>query len=298
RETPSTELTLADEKQMELLNFLQSRCVSVEVHVVSKNDALSKWDRDHPDEQSIIEPFEGFPIILAETDTDEWVGIAPEVYFEEWYDYRPHEEESLWSTAFLFRNNVPIDDRADCYVRFNLESLLSRLDVPLRLKSGRATTVKQRFLELHEDKLPKIMAYQNTQAEEATLSLIEEIKQRLMGMELWTKQFFEPNFHAERFVVRVSKTKQNLLSSLATAAGFTRASEFLNLNSEDDLDEYDSEAVRQSEARLKVLDQWMTDNLKNLRSYEVGCMSVFYVYKIGQNVDGDWVGVTTVGIWT
>ncbi|MGD1929245.1 MAG: nuclease A inhibitor family protein [Leptolyngbyaceae cyanobacterium] len=184
RETPSTELTPADEKQMELLNFLQSRCVSVEVHVVSKNDALSKWDRDHPDEQSIIEPFEGFPIILAETDTDEWVGIAPEVYFEEWYDYRPHEEESLWSTAFLFRNNVPIDDRADCYVRFNLESLLSRLDVPLRLKSGRATTVKQRFLELHEDKLPKIMAYQNTQAEEATLSLIEEIKQRLMGMEL------------------------------------------------------------------------------------------------------------------
>ncbi|MEM1290484.1 MAG: nuclease A inhibitor family protein [Cyanobacteria bacterium P01_H01_bin.162] len=188
REQPVTELFSADKKQLELLSFLQSRCTEVQVYVVSKSDASCKWNRDHPEKQKVMEPFEGFPIILAETKTGEWIGIAPEVHFDcsdnerLFSNYDPFREEGLWSTAFLFRDCLPMRDRADCYVRFDLESLLSKLDVPLQLKSGIAKTVKQRALQLYGEQLPEIAACQNQQISEAILALIAEIKELLMGM--------------------------------------------------------------------------------------------------------------------
>ncbi|MEM9503344.1 MAG: hypothetical protein AAGA01_05240 [Cyanobacteria bacterium P01_E01_bin.43] len=32
--------------------------------------------------------------------------------------------------------------------------------------------------------------------------------------------------------------------------------------------------------------------------HEGGCMPISYLYNVGQNAASDWVGVTTVGIWT
>lgn len=42
----------------------------------------------------------------------------------------------------------------------------------------------------------------------------------------------------------------------------------------------------------------MAENLTRIRRYEGGCMSISYLYNVGQNAASDWVGVTTVGIWT
>jgi Nuclease A inhibitor-like protein len=49
---------------------------------------------------------------------------------------------------------------------------------------------------------------------------------------------------------------------------------------------------------LEPLDRLLVSNLSNLREYVVGCESVFYLYDVGQNSDGDWVGVSTIATWT
>ena len=214
-ETFREELFPEDEKQVELLKFLDSHCTEVQVYVVSKSDAPCKWAMDHPEEHSTVEPFEGFPIILAETKTGEWIGIAPEVKadFETRFgakrlstDCDPRLEQKLWQSAFRERERVPLTNRADCYVRFDTESLLESLNIPLHVGSLEGMTISQ-WVSFSGEKLSKVEACQNRKASEISLVLARKIKQMLLGMELYTRQFFEPDYSVERFVMRIADTQ-------------------------------------------------------------------------------------------
>ncbi|MEL6398781.1 MAG: nuclease A inhibitor family protein [Cyanobacteria bacterium J06626_4] len=303
-ETFREELFPEDEKQVELLKFLDSHCTEVQVYVVSKSDAPCKWAMDHPEEHSTVEPFEGFPIILAETKTGEWIGIAPEVKadFETRFgakrlstDCDPRLEQKLWQSAFRERERVPLTNRADCYVRFDTESLLESLNIPLHVGSLEGMTIAQ-WVSFSGEKLSKVEACQNRKASEISLVLARKIKQILLGMELYTRQFFEPDYSVERFVMRIADSKELLLCSLTDAVGFSRVCQFTELHDDDDV--YDDDSPIEKSPTLEPLDNWLLSNLTNLQEYVVGCMSIYYLYNVGQNTDGDWVGVTTVGIWT
>ncbi|WP_019502054.1 hypothetical protein [Pseudanabaena sp. PCC 6802] len=65
----SEEQQAEDRKQLEFIDFLRSRCKTVEVYFAEKYDAP----------RELNEKFESFPLILAETEDGEWIGITPEV---------------------------------------------------------------------------------------------------------------------------------------------------------------------------------------------------------------------------
>jgi hypothetical protein len=109
---------------------LRSRCKSLEVYLAQKNDG--------PD--AVETEFEEFPLILAETEDGDWIGIAPETNadFETRLNaerlvtsYDPHVEQRIWQSAFWKLENIAPPNRADFYVRFDLESLLRNSDVLL-----------------------------------------------------------------------------------------------------------------------------------------------------------------------
>jgi hypothetical protein len=159
------------------------------------------------------------------------------------------------------------------------------------------------FLSRNEKEIEKLLeqaARQREKTGEATLSLAAEIKEYLVGMKLFTRQLYEPHQPIDHFVMRVAASKELLISNLVDAMGFSRVCQFTEFSQEAELydeDEEDPEEKRYYTS-LEPLDRLLVSNLSNLREYVVGCESVFYLYDVGQNSDGDWVGVSTIAIWT
>lgn len=288
----SEEMQVEDRKQQVLIDFLQSHCQSLEVHLARKNDGPHEPETE----------FESFPLILAETKAEEWIGIAPEVDtdFETrlnaarlFPDYDPHAEQRIWRYAFWEIERIPPQNRADLYVRFDLESLLRSSEVPLSPISDRSITVRDSLMRNENaEALLEMAARQKAQVSKATLSLAAEIKELLVGMKLSTKQYYVPQQAVESFVMRAATSRELVLSGLLDAARFARVCQFIEFSKEAD----DTEDTRYTS--LKSLDQLLLHNLSNLREYVVGCMSVFYLYDVGQTSDGDWVGVRTTAVWT
>jgi hypothetical protein len=94
-----------------------------------------------------------------------------------------------------------------------------------------------------------------------------------------------------------SANKEFVLNSLLEAVGFVNTFAFQEFSKEaENYEGYPDEM--EDYTRLKPIDEFLVNNLSNLREYVVGCMSVFYLYDVGQTSDGDWIGVRTVAIWT
>lgn len=49
---------------------------------------------------------------------------------------------------------------------------------------------------------------------------------------------------------------------------------------------------------IHPLDQLLQLNLTNLQEYVIGTYSLFHIYAIGNTQNGDYVGVSTVAVWT
>lgn len=290
------EMQVEDRKQLELIEFLRSRCQSLEVYLAQKDDG--------PDD--VATEFEEFPLILAETATGEWIGIAPEATtdFETrlsaerlGVDYNPLLEQQFWWSAFSYKERLPPHNRADFYVRFDLESLLRSLEIPLSADLETSLTIKEFLVKLKQaDSLLPIATRHTEQVSAVTLSLATEIKKRLIGIKLFTRQFCEPHQPVERFVMRIASTKELLICDLVDAMGFARVCQFIQFSQE--AEGYDDPEDEERYTSLEPLDQLLTSNLSNLREYVVGCASVFYLYDVGQTLDGDWLGVSTAAVWT
>lgn len=206
----SDEEQAEDHKQLEVINFLRSRCKSLEVYLAQKNDGSDTVETE----------FEEFPLILAETEAGDWIGIAPKANaeFETRLDaerlvtsYDPHLEQRIWQSAFWKLENVAPPNRADFYVRFDLESLLRNSGAPI-FSYATNTSRLMDFLARDEnvEELLEYHACQRAQMSESTVFLTEEIKKCLVGMKLFTRQFYEPHQAVDLFVMRAAASKEIL----------------------------------------------------------------------------------------
>jgi hypothetical protein len=316
----SEEMQEEDLKQMEFINFLRSRCKSVEVYMVRKFDS--------PEEE-----FESFPLILAETQEGEWIRVAPEVdadfHRRQWADILPlgsclAEEKEFWGNKLRWRvENIPSEiwnaisskAKADFFVRFDLESLIRASDIFVpdailkRNRFGDAVpqlyTLMDWSYNLREelvkeklfDKLLEKDVLKKQQFNEKTYLVATEIKEMLLGMKLFARQYYEPHEPVDKFVMSASAKKESVLTSLLESVGFVRTCSFQDFSKEaEGYEGHPNEA--ESYTRLKPIDRFLSNNLSNLREFVVGCISVYYLYDVGQTSDGDWVGVRTVAIWT
>ena len=113
---------------------------------------------------------------------------------------------------------------------------------------------------------------------------MNEIKERLSNIKFITRQYYEPDYEVDTYILETAKNKEILLSRLLYLNGFINTCHF-----EDFSNEFEN---------LKPLNEILRSNLTDLREYVIGCMSIFYLYDVGQTIDGDWVGVRTTAVWT
>lgn len=138
---------------------------------------------------------------------------------------------------------------------------------------------------------------QEEESRESTTSLLAEIKERLANVSFITRQYYEPDYQVNSFTLKFSKSKESVLCLLLEASGFFRVYQFQDFHEEAGLSDNDPE-YKENTKSMEAVDEILTSNLINLREYIVGCMSIFYLYDVGQTTDGDWVGVRTIAIWT
>lgn len=94
------------------------------------------------------------------------------------------------------------------------------------------------------------------------------------------------------FIVRVGSNRESMLTILLDNLGFARTVPFCQFAY---FDEYDEIEERETRERL---DQFLTSNLSNLRTYLLGICTCYHIYTMGQTSDGDWVGVSSIAVWT
>lgn len=324
-ETLSAAMQAEDQKQHELIDFLRSRCKTVEVYLAQKDDAPN----------APFQEFEAFPLILAETQAGEWLGITPEVSadFQRRMraeslisDHDPYLEKKFWQTARDIDPSLA-QQKADFYVRFDLHSFLEKSSEIELFQTPTGSFSVRDFLIKQEGstRLVEMFANRNVQIGSATLSLASEIKEMLVGTKLFVTAYYQKHEEKTQFILRVAASKAALIADLLYANGFCGLYQFVKFSDEAELNyqgdpeeqlqyeqftefydetetsEDELEEQRQYEwqyERLKSLDQLLLSNLSNLREYVVGCISVFYLYSVGQTADGDWVGVRTTAVWT
>jgi hypothetical protein len=310
-----------DLNQLEFIDFLRSRCKSVEVYIAKKFDAPESEDE-----------FESFPLILIETENGEWIGVAPEVDADfnarlreniSPFDSDLKKEQEFWKYARNKAEAIPseildtisLKAKSDFYVRFDLESLIKNSDifVPDSILKRKhfgdrvpqfytrldwSYNLQKKLLESSDyNSFLQIEVLKRQQVNKATYLLATEIKEKLLGMKLFTRQYGKPHEPVENFVMSASANKEFVLNSLLEAVGFVNTFAFQEFSKEaENYEGYPDEM--EDYTRLKPIDEFLVNNLSNLREYVVGCMSVFYLYDVGQTSDGDWIGVRTVAIWT
>ncbi|MGG6239139.1 nuclease A inhibitor family protein [Nodosilinea sp. AN01ver1] len=125
---------------------------------------------------------------------------------------------------------------------------------------------------------------QKGETDESLDFFLNEVVERLSSMKFITRQYYEPDHEVDTYILETAKNKETLLSRLMYSNGFINICRF-----EDFSNEFEN---------LKPLDELLRSNLTDLREYVVGCMSIFYLYDVGQTINGDWVGVRTAAVWT
>ena len=99
-------------------------------------------------------------------------------------------------------------------------------------------------------------------------------------------------YFQEGFIVRVGSNREAMLTLLLDNLGFARTVPFCQFDYFDEYDEIEEREIRQR------LDQFLTSNLSNLRTYLLGICTCYHIYTMGQTSDGDWVGVSSIAVWT
>ncbi|MBW4645828.1 MAG: nuclease A inhibitor family protein [Goleter apudmare HA4340-LM2] len=130
---------------------------------------------------------------------------------------------------------------------------------------------------------------------EITDELLAQLEPLLENLKFYETQPFvavadEMN---EGFIVRVGANRELMINSLLDAIGFARTFPYraFYLDAEEDDDE-------EFATEIKPLDSLLQSRLKNLRMYLFGLACTYHIYVLGQTSEGDWAGVSTIGIWS
>ncbi|HLP86988.1 MAG TPA: nuclease A inhibitor family protein [Nostocaceae cyanobacterium] len=127
---------------------------------------------------------------------------------------------------------------------------------------------------------------------EVTINLVNRLKPILEDLEFYEPEIF--GFYTDQgWTIRVGETRELMIHGLLDAIDFVRTFPLVKFFHEEEYYEDEIEDARV----YQVLDEFLEENISNLRTYMVG-MTVSYVfYIIGQTPSGDWAGVTSLAAW-
>ncbi|AFY35903.1 nuclease A inhibitor family protein [Calothrix sp. PCC 7507] len=128
-----------------------------------------------------------------------------------------------------------------------------------------------------------------------TAELLAKLEPLLKNLKFYEPQPFVylSDRISEGFIMRVGATRELMFNSLLDAIGFARTFPYKEFyrDAEDDNDE-------EFATEIKPLDLLIQSRLSNLRMYLFGLVCTYHVYVLGQTPEGDWAGVSTIGIWS
>ncbi len=130
---------------------------------------------------------------------------------------------------------------------------------------------------------------------ENTLALVTELENMLPGLEFPVVQYYVKD-KIENFLIETAENRELLIDKILHSLEFVKTCAFKKFSDyyspiRDEDEEVDFEKV-------KRLDRILQSNLTNIREYVIGGMAIYYLYDIGQTQGGDWIGVSTIAIWT
>jgi hypothetical protein len=130
---------------------------------------------------------------------------------------------------------------------------------------------------------------------EITAELLNRIEPLLEDLKFYETQPLTAIYHGmnEGFIVRLGANRELMINSLLDAIGFARTFPYkpFYLDAQEDNDE-------EFANELKPLDLLLQSRLNNLRMYLFGLVCTYHIYVLGQTSDGDWAGVSTIGVWS
>lgn len=135
---------------------------------------------------------------------------------------------------------------------------------------------------------------------EDTTNLVKRLQQISQDLE-----FFEPenfmSYPLKGGIVRVGATRASVIHSLLEALGFAKTFPvckfFYEREYYEELDIEEDDELKAVFQGYLVLDEFLSENLSNLRTYMLGMMVCYFFYIIGQTSSGDWAGVTSYAAW-
>lgn len=105
-------------------------------------------------------------------------------------NYDPYLESEIWESAFYHIDRISPKNRANFYVRFDLESLLRDCEVPFFPDLNSTYTVKDFLIEHHKvGEFQAMTSGQDNQIGKRNLVLTTAIRERLVGMKLFTRHY-------------------------------------------------------------------------------------------------------------
>lgn len=122
-----------------------------------------------------------------------------------------------------------------------------------------------------------------------TKELLTQLEPILPHLEMGEPQTW---YLLKGFIGRVGSNRESMLTSLLDSIGFARTVPFCQFAYFDEYDEIEDIETRER------LDQFLTSNLSNLRTYLFGICTCYHIYTMGQTSDGDWVGVSSIAVWS
>ncbi|MEM9534449.1 MAG: nuclease A inhibitor family protein [Cyanobacteria bacterium P01_A01_bin.3] len=305
---PVIQIGQKDWPQVKLLSFFESRCENIEVFTTNIKDLNSSDD------------YEGFPLILLETQCGEWIGMAPAVGTDFLArdagmgacsvaqlklgklhsNYLFDLEEDLWETAYYNEQFIADEDSANLFVRFDLNNLLNALDTAPTPSSPESLSLRDHVVQHNfkgrESGYFLDFASRFKSLDPSTLSFASEIVGALAGTKFFVRSLYEPHQEVDRFVMWAGRNREETLEKLLEAVGFFTVYEFEDFSEDEerdiglmDIENYTS---------VKPLDEFLRSNLTDLHEYMIGTQGQYYMYVLGRANQDSWIGVQTAAVWT
>jgi hypothetical protein len=151
----------------------------------------------------------------------------------------------------------------------------------------------------------KLPSTDNTKISPSAIELKTKLEPLLSKLKFIVTEYYEPNQTKEGFILEIAATKSDVIYKLLDSLDFLKICNFKKFSDYLDFDEQDYvddpeflEQIRQIHQQYQALDNLLESNLINLREYVLGGMAVYYLYNIGQTLEGNWIGISTTAIWT
>lgn len=150
--------------------------------------------------------------------------------------------------------------------------------------------------ELNARRSERFLIESSTLVKESTLELKNQLEPLLAKLKFIVTEYYEKNQEKQGFVLEIATTKEEIINKLLDSIGFVKTCTFKGFS--ENAKENDDLESREYLEKFKPLDELLKSRLTNLREYVIGGMAVYYLYNIGNTQDGDWIGVSTIAIWT